>query len=578
MSLTLRVAYASLFFATGLLALWAILRVRSVQNREVRQGLLALLGLSKLWVLTEVVRVGAGDGPLGQAAYVTGLVVGLAAVGAWLYFASAYAGRSFHRDRTVRAVAVVAYLLTVSVKLTNPLHGRYFEARTVAEPFEHLAITLFGPHWVVMTVSYLLAGYGVYLVARALSQSTDEVSLVVLLVLTAGLPGLLTLFGEFTTVLLPFNYEPVGAVAFAVGIQTVADGGLLSVDRVGRLQAFEELDQPVLITDETGEIREYNDAAVSLFPGVIRGEPDSDRLAELVERATDGDPVRIRRGDREQWYLVEISPLSVGAVTVGKAYVLTDVTDVEHHRQELERQNAQLAELNVAVRHELRNALATLYGYADLAEADLAAGDADRLGEDLRRFDEALDRMETTVEDLGTLTELGQTIDETSVCDLREVVERARERLPPDRAERVTVTVEGDTAPTVEANRSRLEKLFENLFRFAVGNGATHVQVTGTDGGFAVAGDGTPVAVEDPDRAFEFGGVVPDAEAGTLLPTARLLAAADGWRPRIDDGYDAGVRIVFEGMEEAADTTGREADTTDPDAVLGRTEHPGDDD
>ena len=546
MSLLVQGAYAALFLGAGLLALVGIYRTRRVGNPAVRRSLLGLLVVAKLWVLAELVRVLAPPGPLGAAAYVAGLVLGLAAVGAWLYFASAYTGRSWHRDRRLRVGAVVAFLLVAAVKVTNPVHGAYFVTAARVEPFPHLAVSPLAPHWVAVAGAYLLAIVGLAAVGRTLARATDDDGVTAILLLAVAVPGLFTLLGETTDLLLSFTYEPIGVVLFAVGALSVADGSLLSVDRIGRRRAFEELDQPVVITDDAGRVREYNPAAETLLSAVV-GETNAGRLRSLLDDCDPESPVSVDIDGEERWFIAEVSPLRVGTVDAGRAYLLSDVTDVERSRRELARQNEQLAELNVAVQHELRNTLTTLFGYTQLARDDLASGASERVPDHLDVVASTAERMETTVEDLSTLTRLGQTIERRVTCRLGRAVERGRDRFAAD-ADRPLEVVVGRDA-TLEAHQLRLERLFENVFRFAAHNDATTIRVDAGEDGFTVRDDGQPLSAADPDEAFDFGGVVPDAAAGTVLPTARLLASAHGWNVTVDENYEAGVSLVFTGAD-----------------------------
>jgi signal transduction histidine kinase len=63
------------------------------------------------------------------------------------------------------------------------------------------------------------------------------------------------------------------------------------------------------------------------------------------------------------------------------------------------------------------------------------------------------------------------------------------------------------TGRTVEADKSRLKRVFENLFRNSVEHGGQEVTVTvGTHSeGFYVADDGPGIPAEDPEGVFDAG-------------------------------------------------------------------------
>ena len=98
----------------------------------------------------------AGAVDLAQLAYVSAF----AAVGAWLYFCSAYTGRSLHRESSYRRLAVGVFLVVVAVELTNPLHGLYFSVEPVATPFPHLAVDHHLLHWLAMGLAYYVEDDG----------------------------------------------------------------------------------------------------------------------------------------------------------------------------------------------------------------------------------------------------------------------------------------------------------------------------------------------------------------------------------------------------------------------------------
>lgn len=72
--------------------------------------------------------------------YQVGLIVGISAVGPWLYFCSVYTGRILHWWPAIQRLLVAVFLVIVLVKLTNPLHRLYFQTELVATPFPHLAV------------------------------------------------------------------------------------------------------------------------------------------------------------------------------------------------------------------------------------------------------------------------------------------------------------------------------------------------------------------------------------------------------------------------------------------------------
>jgi len=89
----------------------------------------------------------------------------------WLYFCSAYTGRTYHRNPTYRRLAIAVYIaLVVAVKVTNPLHREYFTTTVVATPFPHLSVYTGPLHWTAMGLSYALAFVGYFMLLELFTQ------------------------------------------------------------------------------------------------------------------------------------------------------------------------------------------------------------------------------------------------------------------------------------------------------------------------------------------------------------------------------------------------------------------------
>ncbi|MFC7115059.1 hypothetical protein ACFQH2_08980 [Natronoarchaeum sp. GCM10025703] len=101
------------FAAAAILCFLALLRARKVTDRDTRIGLMGLLTTSGCWSLSYVGYFVLPTDELTNIIYVLGLTVGFATVGWWLYFCSAYTGRTYHQNRQLRQLAVGVYLLSL---------------------------------------------------------------------------------------------------------------------------------------------------------------------------------------------------------------------------------------------------------------------------------------------------------------------------------------------------------------------------------------------------------------------------------------------------------------------------------
>lgn len=127
--------YVGIFIAAALACFVSLTQLQYITDSDTRRGLRALLLTSGGWAAAHVGFLVSPTTSLKIGWYTLGLVVGLAAVGAWLYFCSAYTGRTYHQNPAYRRLSVAVYIVLVAVKVTNPLHHEYFTTTVVATPF-----------------------------------------------------------------------------------------------------------------------------------------------------------------------------------------------------------------------------------------------------------------------------------------------------------------------------------------------------------------------------------------------------------------------------------------------------------
>jgi signal transduction histidine kinase len=423
------------------------------------------------------------------------------------------------------------------VKLTNPIHGQYFSTAFVADPFPHLTVIHGTLHWIATGLSYALVTVGFFMLYEMFLESGYETRPLGAVVALTALPVTLDIVGFTSTALIDMNYEPLGVAAFAVGVLFVFDEEFLAV------QLTDGVDDAIVYLADDGRIRNFNDAARTLFPTLSNatGEPLAAALPAVAERLeSDEERVLDRTEDGERrHYLVSDTAVTLGQADIARIVMFTDVTETERQRRELDRQNQQLEGFAAAIRHELLNTLQIVSGRVTIAGEALESGDVGMARESLQTASQMAGRMSGIVDDLSTLARHGQTLETTSRVDLRDVATTAWRTLDTDGC---SLSVEADR--TVAADRDRLHGLFESAFSFALHNGASAVEVAPTDDGFSIADDGTPIGSADPEAFFQYGVSVPDASAGMLLPNVRTLAATHGWTVTIDTTYTDGVRLL----------------------------------
>jgi PAS domain S-box-containing protein len=329
----------------------------------------------------------------------------------------------------------------------------------------------------------------------------------------------------------------------------------------------------IVAHDLDGVVDVWNPAAESLFGWTaeeVRGEalpivPD-DREAELQERHR-----AVQSGERLTGYETELQckdgtrvPVSVSAAplsdmngrVVGIVSIIADISDQKAKQRRLERQNERLDEFASLVSHDLRNPLQVASGNLEMAERD--ADDATR--QYVEAAEDALDRMETLIDDTLALARQGQDISEVQQADIGTIARRAWDTVRTDGHD-----LDVADSPTVECDPDRVVELFENLFRNAVEHGSTSprpqapedpvehggventdavtVTVGTTEDGFYVADDGVGIPEDERATVFESGYTTATDGTGFGLAIVRTIADAHDWEVTVDESEDGGARF-----------------------------------
>lgn len=215
--------------------------------------------------------------------------------------------------------------------------------------------------------------------------------------------------------------------------------------------------------------------------------------------------------------------------------------------ERIQAQRDQLEEFSRVVSHDLRNPLSVMGGCLELAEE---TGDP----EHFERCWNALERMETLIDDLLTIARTGDPIDETETVDVSELVTECWSVIATAKA-----TLEVQTDVILEGDRSRLRQLFENLFRNAIEHGSLdvtiHVGTLPDRAGVYVEDDGGGIPPEDRERIFEDGYSTGEVGTGLGLTIVRDVVDAHDWDISVAEGPDGGARFEITGVEVVSEAT-----------------------
>jgi signal transduction histidine kinase len=225
-------------------------------------------------------------------------------------------------------------------------------------------------------------------------------------------------------------------------------------------------------------------------------------------------------------------------------------------RADLAAKNAELERFTYTVSHDLKSPLVTIRGFAGLAGTDLAAGQLDRVRQDLGRIVAASDKMQGLLDDLLELSRVGRVVNPPEDVALgplaREAVELVRGQL--DQAG-VVVEIASDL-PVVRADRRRLIEVFQNLVenaaKFADKGGAPRIEIgsrrDGDEAVFYVKDNGRGIDPRFLERVFDLFEKLEPAVDGTgvgLALVRRIVEAHGGRAWAESDGPGRGTTFCF---------------------------------
>ncbi|ELY68721.1 GAF domain-containing sensor histidine kinase [Natrinema versiforme] len=230
--------------------------------------------------------------------------------------------------------------------------------------------------------------------------------------------------------------------------------------------------------------------------------------------------------------------------------LVRDVTDVAKNlgglvkRKQAEdlvrRRNEQLEQFAHVISHDLRNPLNVASGHLQMLSDDVENPHVDRVAA-------AHERMRELIEDLLTLARRGNAIEDPEPVSLATCAANSWEMIETDTGE---LTVE--TTRTVQGDASRLQQVFENLFRNAIDHCPPPVTITVGDceDGVYVADDGPGIPEADRAAVFDFGRTTRADGTGFGLPIVKEIAEAHGWSIGVTDSARGGARFEIVGLDK----------------------------
>jgi len=206
---------------------------------------------------------------------------------------------------------------------------------------------------------------------------------------------------------------------------------------------------------------------------------------------------------------------------------------------QLRAQNKQLNQFAGVVAHDLRNPLNVVRGRLELARGEAGS-------EHLQIAEQAAERMEELIDDLLLLGRAGEQVSELEPVDLTELINNCWQNVLTGDA---TVTVE--SMRRIHADSSRLQQLFENLFRNAIEHGGEGVSITVGElaNGFYIEDSGPGIPADKRGTVFEPGYSTGADGTGFGLIIVSQVAQAHGWTIHVTEGSKGGARFEITGVD-----------------------------
>lgn len=301
----------------------------------------------------------------------------------------------------------------------------------------------------------LLIGEAIHATGKERIQTTSILLLFLIIIAATTLNSL-----DVT----PAYYDPtatfvgLSGILFAISVKRY---GLLDVLPVARDQVFENVGNPILLVDSTGEIIECNKAARELFP---EQEILTENIRSLVPEFDEAEPeeVSIDRINTSKTFGIKTQSVDFGRGSTGQIFVFSDITNVKNHQMELELMKTVLSRV---LRHNIKNRLNLVQGYA----GSLRDHDDETVRQQGQKIYRETEQIVTKAEKVRLIERILSQRENQSVA-LREVVSSAVSQVRDQNTERSPALRTSVTDHSVHVH-----PLFDVAIREVIQNAIEHV-------------------------------------------------------------------------------------------------------
>ncbi len=272
---------------------------------------------------------------------------------------------------------------------------------------------------------------------------------------------------------------------------------------------------------------------------------DVEDVKTAIQQASVGNTQHVEyrvQAEKECWVESHAEPIVAADGTVLRVAGYThEITHRKQRELELRGKNERLERFASMVSHDLRNPLSVADGYIELARSE---SDSDHL----ETAANALDRMETLIEELLALAREGE-----EVTDTKRVALDTLARSSWATVDQRTATLTAATDAEVRADEIRLGQVFENLFRNAIEHGGSDVEIRvdlcERGDGFYIENSGDPIPADKHEEIFETGFTTNRQGTGFGLAIIKRIVEAHGWEIAVTDSPLGGPRFEITGVD-----------------------------
>ncbi|ELZ39867.1 signal-transducing histidine kinase/response regulator [Halorubrum californiense DSM 19288] len=285
------------------------------------------------------------------------------------------------------------------------------------------------------------------------------------------------------------------------------------------------------------------DDVVGTKPHALFPEDTADELCYYLQEALEGNANTFEQEYGGERYRVRTAPVRTDDQETDYVMAVSqNITEYAENRAHLKQENERLDEFASIVSHDLRNPLRVAEGRVELIRDECASDHIDDVAQ-------ALDRMDALIEDLLTLAREGSRVDEVEQIGLANVATNSWQSVKTRQA-----TLDADAPQVIEADRSRIQQLFENFYQNAIEHGGDDVTVSVgvIDDGFYVADTGPGIPDSEREDVFEAGYSTNEDGTGFGLRIVEQVADAHGWEVIVTESKEGGARFEITGVEQGA--------------------------